>query len=629
MSASVVVVFASFLREVRRREQGAPATSAGPSSGFVGAVLVLVLLNELLMGWTFSLAAGGLAPGVSAGFVPLFSAVVTSPWFLFTMAAEMLLTAVFLRDHLPVSVRVVLVSQSVLMALSPPALDNPTWAALSIYVGSAVMIGLFVYLMEFIYRHRQISPALSNYLVRLLAVFSAMMAGLFLWLSYGSVLLFAASVLVEMVLFFQAVLHPEPFSARPDLPWQLRPSWAFSLLAGIFVAEVFMGALLNLQIEPAVYSGIYFTLPLSGAPGTVLFNAVNNGFWFLAGVCASTWFLAMMGVEMGMLVVFKFRETRNLENRIRLVLMMGCYAAFVVFYPSIYFSLFVPNAPSAAAVPVLGWSMGLGSYPVAPGVFSAILLTYVVTGALVVLFGRRVICSTFCSAALMYQGTTIDSMKSFNRTEWPAKKYLGSRMSQVYGITTGLIMSTLVATSVLSYLDTIGVANVYIQGTDPSVFFFAFSFSVLWYVMFVTIPYTGNYNCVTMGWCYTGTIAQAFQKIGFFKLKVHSKEVCKACTTLDCAKACPVGLVNMPGYFRKTGEFKSSKCCGVGNCVGECPYGNLYISDVRHWVRDRLGLPSRPSASTRLPMVPNPSATIAPTASPPSAGTSSTRPTSP
>ena len=340
-----------------------------------------------------------------------------------------------------------------------------------------------------------------------------------------------------------------------------------------------------------VYSGIYFTLPLSGAPGTVLFNAVNNGFWFLAGVCASTWFLAMMGVEMGMLVVFKFRETRNLENRIRLVLMMGCYAAFVVFYPSIYFSLFVPNAPSAAAVPVLGWSMGLGSYPVAPGVFSAILLTYVVTGALVVLFGRRVICSTFCSAALMYQGTTIDSMKSFNRTEWPAKKYLGSRMSQVYGITTGLIMSTLVATLVLSYLDTIGVANVYIQGTDPSVFFFAFSFSVLWYVMFVTIPYTGNYNCVTMGWCYTGTIAQAFQKIGFFKLKVHSKEVCKACTTLDCAKACPVGLVNMPGDFRKTGEFKSSKCCGVGNCVGECPYGNLYISDVRHWVRDRSGAP--------------------------------------
>ncbi|HLM92077.1 MAG TPA: hypothetical protein VK424_08570 [Thermoplasmata archaeon] len=603
MSASVVVVFASFLREVRRREEGAASVSAGPSAEFVVTVLLLVLLNELLMGWTFSLASGGLAPGISTGFVPLFSAVVTSPWFLFTMAAEMLLTAVFLRDRLPTGVVVILISQSVLMSLSPPALANPTWGAVTIYLGSAVMIGLFVYLMEFIYRHRQLTPALSNYLVRLLAVFSAMMAGLFLWLSYGSVLLFAVSVVVEMVLFFGAVLHPEPFSAGPDVPWQLRPSWALALLAGIFVAEIFMGALLNLQVDPAVYSGIYFTLPLSGPPGTVLFNAVYNGFWFLAGVTASTWFLAMMGTEMGMLVVFKLRETHNVENRIRLLLMMGCYAAFVVFYPSIYFSLFVPSAPGAATVPVLGWSMGLGSYPVAPGVFSAILLTYLITGTLVVLFGRRVICSTFCSAALMYQGTAIDSMKSFNRTEWPAKKYLGSRMSRVYGVTTGLIMGTLVATSVLSYLDSIGAARVYIQGNDPSVFFFAFSFSVLWYVMFVTIPYTGNYNCVTMGWCYTGTIAQAFQKIGFFKLKVHSKEVCKACTTLDCAKACPVGLVNMPGYFRTTGEFRSSKCCGVGNCVGDCPYGNLYISDVRHWVRDRLGLPTRPVPTTRLPMV--------------------------
>ncbi len=603
MSASVVVIFASFLREVQRREQNSSSPPAGPSLGFVVTVLLLVLLNELLMGWTFDLASGALVPALSAGFVPLFSTIVTSPWFLFTMSAEMFLTALFLRDRLPSSVVFVLVSQSVIMALSPPALSNPTWAALSIYLGSAVMIGLFIYLMEFIYRHRQLTPAFSTYLVRVLAVYSAMMAGLFLWLSYGSVFLFAVSVVVEMVLFFQAVLTPEPFSAGPGTPWQLRPSWAVVLLAGIFVAEIFMGALLNLQIDPAAYSGIYFTLPLAGPPATVMTNALYNGFWFLAGVTASTWFLAMMGAEMGSLVLFKFLETKNLENRIRLVLMMGCYAAFVVFYPSIYFSLLVPNAPNAAVTPVLGWSMGLGSYPVAPGVFSAILLTYIIVGALVVLFGRRVICSVFCSAPLMYQGTALDSMKTFNRTEWPAKKYLGSRMSQAYTISTGLVMGTLVLTSVLSYLDTIGVANVYLDGTDPSVFFFAFSFSVLWYVMFVTIPYTGNYNCVTMGWCYTGTITQAFHKIGFFKLKVHSKDVCRACTTLDCAKACPVGLVNMPGYFRTTGEFRSTKCCGVGNCVGVCPYGNLYISDVRHWIRDRLGLPKAPAPMTPLPVV--------------------------
>jgi polyferredoxin len=154
-----------------------------------------------------------------------------------------------------------------------------------------------------------------------------------------------------------------------------------------------------------------------------------------------------------------------------------------------------------------------------------------------------------------------------------------------------------------SYLDQIGRLHWTVGGTDPTVFLFDLYFSVIWYVMFVTIPYTGNYNCVTMGWCYTGAIAQAFQKIGFFKLKVKDRQVCRDCTTLDCAKSCPVGLVDMPGHFRTKGEFRSTKCCGVGNCVGACPYGNLYIHDIRHWFRDRLSLPRSPSTDTVLPVI--------------------------
>jgi polyferredoxin len=118
----------------------------------------------------------------------------------------------------------------------------------------------------------------------------------------------------------------------------------------------------------------------------------------------------------------------------------------------------------------------------------------------------------------------------------------------------------------------------------------------------VTIPYTGNYNCVTMGYCYTGSILQAFQKVGVFKLKVRDQQVCRDCTTLDCAKSCPVGLVDMPGHFRQKGEFRSTKCCGVGNCVGACPYNNLYIYDIRHAVAERFGLRAPAPPLARLPM---------------------------
>ena len=608
MSLSVVVVFVSFLRQVQSGRPSEPTGSPPPSVGrwFVPSVVTLVLANELLMGWTFQAAAGSapaLAASGTAGLVQLLTASVNSPWFLFTMSGEMVLTAIFLRQRLSTPAFVVLLSQSAIMLFSPPALDWATWTTLSIYASSALMIVLFIYLMEHLYHHPQLAAGFSTYLVELLAIYGLMMAGLFLWQYYGDGSVFAVSIVLEMVVFFGAVTGPERMSAPLGRPWQLRPHWAFAVLSFIFVAEIFMGAVLDVQIDPTDYLGGFPVLALSGSAPTILFNAVSNGFWFLATVTASTWFLVMMGLEMGMLVVFKFRETRHLENRIRLVLMLGCYAAFVVFYPSLYFSLYFPNAPDPSTVPVLGWSMGIGSYPLAVGVFSVVLLTYVITGALVVLFGRRVICSVFCSAPLMYQGTTIDSMKSFNRSGPIGRKYLSSRFSRVYSVTTGLVMGSLVVTSVLSYLDTTGAVNVYIQGNDPTVFFFAFYFAVLWYLMFVTIPYFGNYNCVTMGWCYTGTFAQAFQKIGFFKLKVHSKQVCKDCTTLDCAKGCPIGLVDMPGHFRTKGEFRSTKCCGVGDCVEACPYDNLYISDVRHWIRARLGIPIRPKATQRLPMV--------------------------
>jgi polyferredoxin len=238
-----------------------------------------------------------------------------------------------------------------------------------------------------------------------------------------------------------------------------------------------------------------------------------------------------------------------------------------------------------------------------PSLLLVIFLSYAVTGALTVLFGRRVVCSVFCTAPLMYQGTTFTAMNSFNRSSPVAHKYLGSRFSTLFSATTGVTMASLVAVSFLSFFDQTGRLSVSLLGADPSVFFFSLSFGVLWFLLFVTIPYTGNYNCVTMGWCYTGTIAAAFSRLGFFKLKVRDRAVCQRCTTLDCAKKCPVGLVDMPGHFRQFGEFRSSKCCGVGSCVDACPYGNLYIHDVRHWVAQRFSRRHEPPLSQRLPMV--------------------------
>ena len=608
MSVSVVQVFLGFLAEVRGRgsaDAPTPPPALARPRTFVGAVLALVLANELLMGWTFQAAAGetiGLATGGLGGLGSGLAAVVNSPWFLFTMSAEMLLTAYFLRHRLPRAVGVVLVAQAVVMLLSPPALAVGTWVDLSIYAASALMIGLFVFLMEYLYRAREFAKAFASYLVRLLGIYALMMAGLYLWLVYGSPYAFAASVVLEMVLFFDLVVRPEQVDPSERVAWQLRPHWTFALLAGIFVAELFMGALLDARVFGPGWLADAAPLALGGPPGAALYAAVYNGFWFVALTTGSTWFLAMMGLEMGALAVFKLRETRTRETRVRLALMIGSYAAFAVFFPSIYYSMLFPKLPAGTDVPVLGWSMGIGSAPLAIGVFGVLLATYILLGVLTFLFGRRVVCSTFCTAPLMYQGTAIDTMKSFNRSSTVARKFLSSRFSHTFSITTSVVLVSLVLASVASYLDAAGRLGVTLLGADPTVFLYAFYFSIAWYLLFVSIPYLGNYNCVTMGWCYTGTISAAFGRLGFFRLKVYDRDVCRRCTTLDCAKSCPVGLVDMPGHFRQKGEFRSSKCCGVGDCVDACPYGNMYFYDARHWFREKLGLPA-PRRLTRLPMV--------------------------
>ncbi|MCI4341291.1 MAG: hypothetical protein L3K11_02800 [Thermoplasmata archaeon] len=638
MSLSVIPLFLVILRAhpADPKASASPRVDWTPTPAYLLGVLGLVLGNELLMGTVFTAAAGGGFPSLAAGWGSALAQAVNTPWFIVTMSVEMALSALLLRTRLPSPAVALFLGQAAMMALSPPAFAEPGLRPLLLVLGAAAMTAIIVFVMEHIYRHRQLVPVLSRYFPALLGVYAAMMAGLYLWLLYGSGELFAATVVAEMLLFFDALLRPARWKEPAGAPWQLRPRWTVLLLATIFVGELFMGAVLDLALEPSVYGALFPTLPLAGPPATLLGNALSNGFWFVAIVTGSTWFLAMMGLEMGTLFYLKFRETRNRENRVRMVLTVACYGIFATFFPSYYYAAMFPHLPSGTALPVIGWSMGIGSAPIAPALLLVLGLSYAITGALSFLFGRRVICSTLCTAPLMYQGTTMNAMSAFNGQGPVARKYLGSHFSRAYTVTNGTVMAGLVGAAFVSYFDQVGTLHLTVGGVDPTVFLFALSFGVLWFVLFVSIPYTGNYNCVTMGVCYTGTIAQAFQRLGPFKLKVKDRGICQSCTTLDCAKACPIALVDMPGHFRTRGEFRSSKCCGVGNCVGACPYGNLYIYDIRHWLRRRLGF-DRPSTTDRpLPMVsskgsraPLAAARASPVGAAIPTGTSSTRVESP
>ena len=80
--------------------------------------------------------------------------------------------------------------------------------------------------------------------------------------------------------------------------------------------------------------------------------------------------------------------------------------------------------PNAQIYPFIGWTMGIGAGGgLAPYLIVPMLLTYFISGMLSLLFGARQLCSVFCTAPLMYQGTFYDSMKKFNRTS-PTARYI-------------------------------------------------------------------------------------------------------------------------------------------------------------------------------------------------------------
>lgn len=569
------------------------------------AAIFLILLNEFLMGWAFVLASGALTAGSSA--LAIFDGVVGSDWFIFTMSLEMILSVYMLRSSLPRNFLIIVLLQSAIMFFAPTALNNPTWVTASIYLGSFVMIGLLIFFYEYLFKHNSVASGMRRYLVALMGIYSLMMAGLYIWLIQGSSLLFVISILAEMGLYFNAILSGRSVESGDLKAWLLDPWWVFAFLALTFVAEYFMGGLFDIE-----YYGMSFVTGISSVPftGSIL-NLVGAAFYnfisYFGAITGSAWFLIMMGIEMGALIVFKIGITRELETKVRLVLVLVAYFGYSILLPSFLLS-------NPASVPFVGWSMGIGTAgAVAPVVLGAIIGTYLITGVLSFLFGSRQTCSLFCTAALMYQGTFYDSMKTFNRSSTIGKKFLTSRISNLYkGISSAVIVSILIA-AVLSYLNSVGTINFTFFGTDIAYFLYIFYFNFLWYILFISIPFVGTYACVTTGMCHIGLFNQFVSRFGLFRIKVKDPMQCVNCETKDCAKACPVGLTDLPGKFIASGQFRSHKCIGVGDCVSACPYQNEYFYDVRGWFREKLGrryedAPGRP----HLPVVGNPGQTAMP-----------------
>ena len=573
-----------------------------------GVAVALILLLDLLF---LLIDASSGAPGSASGPVGIGGIWLrlVSPEFLLLTATEIAGLAIIAGRTVDGGVRLLLGAPAALVLLSPTMVGPRSWEPVVTVLASGLLIALFVAILQYLYRTKQLAAPVRRYLVIWSALAAGIAVGSFLWDLDRSPVLLAAAVLGQLggALYAAFVAPPRNEGERP--PWLLRPFAIFQLLLFIFLAEFFLGARLDLAIAGPGFLRYIPTESIGGSSVAAVGAGLYDGLWFAAAVFASAWFLVVLGFTMGPLVLLKARETRERPQRYRLWLTVAVYALAAVYIPSFASSTPLVSIPALARLPVIGWGFGLrAGGPFEASISLAVLLMYAGVGVLTVLFGRKALCAVMCGAALMYQGTAIHEMRRYNQTSKVGRYFLGGQLSTAYVVMSGVALLSLFAVSLLALLHMLPAVQVANGEFDTAALPLPIElyFGGLWFAMFVSTPYIGTYNCATTGFCHWGALSLPFAKVGLFRLKVRDRTICQTCTTFDCAQSCPVGLVEMPFHFRTKGEYRSTKCCGVGDCVGACPYGNLYHEDVRSWLRRAVGRPDpwvRPPG-TPLPMVP-------------------------
>lgn len=226
MTAGVLLILRYSLRHELARGETETRSRLGRSLSFRLAVIFLVLLNEFLMGWVFSQASG--ISGTSIGTNPLwlFGNVVSSYWFIFIMVLEMVLTILMFRNEVPRRFSTILGLQASVMLFSPPAVESQTWLIGSICVSSGLMIVLFIYLYQSLYRNKSFERTTRIYTLRLIAIYSMMLAGLFIWIEYHNPILFSISIVAQMVLYFNAIVNPFVFGLTKGKSYNRQPPLA-------------------------------------------------------------------------------------------------------------------------------------------------------------------------------------------------------------------------------------------------------------------------------------------------------------------------------------------------------------------------------------------------------------------
>jgi len=252
-------------------------------------------------------------------------------------------------------------------------------------------------------------------------------------------------------------------------------------------------------------------------------------------------------IAIGIFGIYRVVVEKNPYTKKRIAVLTAMVLGFWALLPYLF----------SLTEPALGYFSGKATW--GRSLHVPMTLTFFVSILLVLLFGRRAVCSWNCpcvgtrdTVGAAFRKDTIKSEKAwkFRHLKWVLT----------------IFYFALFIVVLLPSLKTKLFVDV----------FFGFV-GVIYFTSFLFIPLTGNRNwCRWL--CPYGQTFGVLNKAGFYKIKAD-KIKCISCG--KCTKECDMGIP-VQNLVETKGEVNVSDCVGCGRCITNCPEEVLSFSDVRN-----------------------------------------------
>jgi polyferredoxin len=250
-------------------------------------------------------------------------------------------------------------------------------------------------------------------------------------------------------------------------------------------------------------------------------------------------------IAIGIFGTYRVIVEENPYTRKRIAVLTAMVMGFWGFLPYLF----------ALGEPALGYFSGKATW--GRDLHTPMTLTFFLALLLVVLFGRRAVCSWNCPCVgtrdTMGDAFRQKSIKS--EATWKLR-HLKWLLTGVYFILFIIVLFPFSKTRIIVNFS--GIVG------------------VIYFGSFLVIPITGNRN-----WCrwlcpFGGTFG-ILNKVGLYKIKADRKK-CTSCE--ECSKGCDMGIP-VRDLVATKGEVNVVDCVGCGRCVTTCPENALRFYDVR------------------------------------------------